>query len=214
MPTQTGVLQQIIMDDTTRRTILYYDAYGASMDARMAKRDYTRLYKLFCNGLPQGTVLDIGCGTGRHLQEFTNRGFTAIGIEPSTTLRDLALKAGHAVHDSTIATLPNLGFSSLAGIWCAAVIHHLPKKEAFEAIRLFHSMLTKSSRLFITARLGDWCGWEKHDETDTEERFIQLFDENELIAEIESAGFVVLYRETEQSYWSRPGPWLNCIAER
>ncbi|MEK7775134.1 MAG: class I SAM-dependent methyltransferase [Candidatus Zixiibacteriota bacterium] len=202
------------MDDATRRTIRYYDAYGPQMDARMAKRDYTKLYDLFCKDLPDGTVLDIGCGSGRHLREFKERGLTAIGIEPSTTLRDLALQAGHTVHDATIAGLPSLALPPLAGIWCAAVIHHIPKAEAYSAIRQFHQMLMPNGRLFITTRLGDWSGWEKHDESDTEERFIQLFEENELIEEFEVSGFTMLHRETEQSYWSRPLPWLNCIAER
>jgi SAM-dependent methyltransferase len=202
------------MDDTTRRTIRYYDAYGPAMDARMAKRDYANLYDLFCKDLPYGLILDVGCGTGRHLQEFKKRGLMAVGIEPSKTLRDLALHAGHTVHDATIAQLPSLDLPYLAGIWCAAVIHHLPRDEAYSALRLFRAMLVPEGRLFITTRLGDWSGWEKHDETDTEERFIQLFDENELITEIESAGLVVLYHETEQSYWSRPSPWLNCIAEK
>jgi len=202
------------MDDITKRTIRYYDTHGLAMDARVAKRDCSKLYDHFCDGLPSGTVLDIGCGTGRHLQEFTRRGLTAIGIEPSALLRELAIKDGHTVVDATIAQLPTLNLPPLAGIWCAAVIHHLPKNEAYSALRQFHLMLMPAGRLFITTRLGDWSGWEKHDETDTEERFIQLFDENELIAEIESAGFVVRFRETEQSYWSRPSPWLNCIAEK
>ncbi|MEM7125506.1 MAG: class I SAM-dependent methyltransferase [Chloroflexota bacterium] len=50
---------------------------------------------------PQATILDVGCGFGRHTIELAKRGFTVIGIDPSTAMinaaRDAAQKENVAV---------------------------------------------------------------------------------------------------------------------
>ena len=35
------------------------------------------------NGAKSKKVLDVGCGTGRHLEEFENRGWSVTGVDPS-----------------------------------------------------------------------------------------------------------------------------------
>lgn len=57
------------------------------------------------NGLAPGTLLDLGCGTGRHGLEMTRKGIRVDGVDMSETM----LAMGRAAHDKTDGgNLPNL----------------------------------------------------------------------------------------------------------
>ncbi|HEU4965703.1 MAG TPA: class I SAM-dependent methyltransferase [Bacilli bacterium] len=197
-----------------RKNNRYYDKFSSQVAARTDKRDYAHWFTSFCSYLPTGaTVLDIGCGTGLHLRSFQERGYRAIGLEPSQAMRDIAASEGHEVVAGAFETLPTLDLPPIAGIWCAATLLHVPQGELAEVLRHLYNRLNNGGALFLTVRLGQGAMWDRYDEADGDaERLIQLYEEQDLLQALARAGFTVTDSEVEQSYWGRPAPWISLVA--
>jgi len=55
----------------------------------------------FSSDFAGGIVIDIGCGTGEHLDWFAAHGITAVGVEPSARMREITAAQGHRVVSGT-----------------------------------------------------------------------------------------------------------------
>jgi len=73
-------------------------------------------YRLVSRYLPQGSVLDIGCGTGHLLSTFASHGWQTKGIEPGSEARKYAIETfGLDVEDEpAIASLPDASFDVIS----------------------------------------------------------------------------------------------------
>ena len=62
-----------------------YDGYWALPDRHGSESfdNATSVASEIMKLLPQGKILDIGCGMGGLVNEFTSRGFEILGIDPS-----------------------------------------------------------------------------------------------------------------------------------
>jgi SAM-dependent methyltransferase len=70
-------------------------------DLLYAEKDYEALPKLIAELLPpgeHGTLIEYGAGTGRYLTEFHKLGYNVQGVEPSPSMRKIALAKGLEVH--------------------------------------------------------------------------------------------------------------------
>src|SRR4051812_10636249 len=96
-------------DDRLKKNNEYYNRFADKVAKRIEVRDYSKAYEIFLKNIDkQKTILDIGCGTGPHLQEFKNRGYKGLGIEPSLQMRNHALARGLEVIDGTFENLSRL----------------------------------------------------------------------------------------------------------
>ncbi len=66
----------------------YYDLMCADIDYAAQSRQVQRLHQLFGNG--GKNYLDIACGTGPHLRQFVDAGFSATGVDINQPMLDLA----------------------------------------------------------------------------------------------------------------------------
>jgi SAM-dependent methyltransferase len=81
-------------------------------------------YRLVARYKPQGSILDIGCGTGHLLREFSQRGWITKGIEPGVDPRQFAVSTfGLDVEDEP--ALNNLNTSSFDVISMWHVLEHV-----------------------------------------------------------------------------------------
>jgi len=103
-----------------------YDIIGVNYNATR-KADphlFSRLHALL-DPNPNGTYLDIGCGTGNYTTEFAKKGYRFIGIDPSTEMLEkakkqntnISWKIGKAEH----IELPD---ASADGIVASLTLHH------------------------------------------------------------------------------------------
>jgi len=191
----------------------YYDCFAEKVAGRHAGRDYTRAIDLFCRFAdPDRTVLDIGCGNGEHLLEFRQRGLRALGIEPSTRMREIAGRNGDVV-DGSFETLCSLALPPVGGIWCAASLLHVPVEELPSVLGCMHSLLESGRPLFLTVRLGEGASWDSWDDPGARGmRFLQLFDEKDIISILEEKLFRIADRWVEDSTWGRASQWLSVVA--
>ncbi len=102
------------------------------------------------------TVLDLGCGNGRHVIALTSQGFEVIGLDISKTgldltqqwLREVDLTA-HLVLADTRFPLP-LPDNAVEGIISTQVIHHAYLAEVQLAINEIYRVLKMGGLAFVT----------------------------------------------------------------
>lgn len=114
----------------------------------------------YLDTLRPGVVADIGCGTGEVAIQLAARGFAVTAVDHSPDMIEVAraksVKAG--VHEritflrSEITELP-LADSSLDGLTCQRVLHHVPELEA--ALAEFNRVLKPGGFLYVSDYLGD-----------------------------------------------------------
>jgi SAM-dependent methyltransferase len=72
-----------------------FDSYAAYYDLLYEDKDYVSeaaycLALLAEHGVDDGSILELGCGTGKHAEEFARRGFSVHGIDLSELMVELA----------------------------------------------------------------------------------------------------------------------------
>lgn len=195
----------------------YYALFYNNLRNRTDKRNYCELLQLFTSKIKNkdGFILDIGCGLGQHLAWFKEKGFKAIGIEPSPVLRKLCEENGLEVIDGSFETLSTLNLPKIAGIWCAASLLHVPQHEVPKAAADMSGLLEPDEPVFITVRTGSEGYWDSYDATNTDvKRFIQLFDPNDLAGSFAQNNLQEQYKRLEDSYWGRKATWYSAIFTR
>jgi SAM-dependent methyltransferase len=192
----------------------YYDRFLLEVGARSESRDFSKALKLFLDAvLPNKTILDIGCGTGTHLQEFHKKGFSALGIEPSIKMRERCESLGLRTLEGAFENLESLKIPEVGGIWCAASLLHVPREDLKSTFEKISNLLPPSAPLYFTVRLGEGAKWDQFDGVDAEvARFIQLYSEQELIGLVSSLPFELKETYIEESTWGRPSKWISVFA--
>ncbi len=203
-------------DDRLAKNNLYYDKYASEVSARTESRNFTKAFDLFLTEVdPSKTILDVGCGSGIHLREFRNRGYKALGIEPSRGMRKAVEEQNLAVIDGTFESLGDLVLPSVAGIWGAASLLHVPESALSRVFEIMSGLLPKAAPLYFTVRLGSGGKWDKYDGEESDiARYMQLFSEKQLLNELERASFTRVESWIEDSTWGRPSQWISVVARK
>lgn len=154
-------------------------------------------------------ILDLGCGPGRDLIEFTRRGHVATGIDGSAEFVRMARTAsGCAVwqQDFLNLTLPSEHFD---GIFANASLFHVPSRYAPEVLLRLFSALKPGGVLCSSNPRGDnqegWSG----------ERYGVYYDYSQWCTLMLAAGFAEL-----DHFYRPPGlprdqqPWLVTVWQR
>ncbi|WP_299260544.1 class I SAM-dependent methyltransferase [uncultured Aquimarina sp.] len=103
-----------------------YDLIGTNYNTTRSADPYlfNRLLTLL-NPLPNGTYLDIGCGTGNYTKQFDKKGYQFIGIDPSSEMLEKAKIPSNNIQWK-IGKAETLGLSenSIDGIVASLTLHH------------------------------------------------------------------------------------------
>jgi len=103
---------------------------------------------------PGATILDIGCGSGRDICWFKERGFRPTGLERSSTLADLArTHSGCAVLDADFETHDFSALSFDALVLVGALVH-LPHNRLKEVLENILQALAPAGHALITLKEG------------------------------------------------------------
>ncbi|HEX8357172.1 MAG TPA: class I SAM-dependent methyltransferase, partial [Segetibacter sp.] len=97
-------------------------------------------------GQQQGTLLDVGAGTGAFANTMEKAGWTVTGLEPDETARANALK-NYQLHLQDSESLFGLDWNSYDAITLWHVLEHVHDLHGY--LEKFHQLLKPEGRLFI-----------------------------------------------------------------
>jgi SAM-dependent methyltransferase len=163
----------------------------------------------YIEGPPPFTILDFGCGPGRDLKVFAERGHVAVGLEGAADFAAMARSySGCDVwqQDFLKLDLPNDYFD---GIFANASLFHVPAQELPRVLRELHDSLKPGGILFASNPRGDnQEGWNG-------ERYGAYHDLETWRRYVSGAGFA------ELTHYYRPAglpraqqPWLASVWRR
>jgi len=100
---------------------------------------------------PQSDLLDVGCGTGVYVEALRKRGFNAIGIEPSSKMREFAHSrlSRKIVQDGSILNLP-FSENSFDAVLNIEVLRYLSEDDHHLALKECYRVLKPGGYLFAT----------------------------------------------------------------
>jgi SAM-dependent methyltransferase len=155
---------------------------------------------------PPFTILDLGCGPGRDLKTFSERGHVAIGLEGSAQLAVMArAHSGCEVWEQDFLKL-DLPDSYFDGVFANAALFHVPSQELPRVLGELRAALKPRGVLFSSnPHGGNEEGWQG-------QRYCAFYDLETWRRYMSAAGFV------ELTYYYRPTglprdqqPWLASV---
>ena len=145
------------MSETTT-TIGFYNEQAAQYAASTLHSDMSPLCNEFLSLLPdQGTVLDLGCGSGRDSRFFIDRGYRVIAVDGSTELCRLAAEAiGQPVVCCDFREYEPQ--EPLIGIWASASLLHLTPEEISSVVSRLGGHLVPGGCFYMSFKYGTFSG--------------------------------------------------------
>jgi SAM-dependent methyltransferase len=204
MKLDSATLQQII-----GRTLAYYHTRAAAFWEGTRNHDVGQNIEALLRHIQAAepfTILDFGCGPGRDLRTFAQRGHRAIGLEGAPALAEMARSYSECdvwQQDFLQLELPDAYFD---GVFANASLFHVPRQELPRVLRQVHATLKAEGVLFSSNPRGS------NEESINGERYGAYYDLATWRAYLSAAGFAEL-----EHYYRPPGlpcaeqPWLASV---
>ncbi|MFR9776939.1 class I SAM-dependent methyltransferase [Micromonospora sp. MS34] len=198
------------MDEVTTRNRAAYDRIAADFAARnpAMPATYRALAGEFQDRL-DGPLLDLGCGPGRDLAFWVERGATPVGLDLSAAMLREAGRVGAPLVQGDLLRLP-LCTGAVGGVWCSAALLHLPKAVAPAALAGFRRVLRPGGPLLLSVKEGEGESWARWPGEDAD-RFFAWYRPDEVEGLLRAAGFAPLRLLTDVSDIGQR--WLCHLAE-
>ncbi len=204
-------------EEISRRTLEHYDSRAEDFWQGTRDHDVSQNMAALLKHieatvpahLPPYTILDFGCGPGRDLQAFTERGHVAVGLEGSARFAAMARRhSGCEVLQQDFLKL-DLPVARFDGVFANASLFHVPGLELPRVLRELHASLKPRGVLFSSNPRGaNEEGWNKG-------RYGAYHDLEAWRRFLAAAGF-----EELEHYYRPPGlprdqqPWLASVWRR
>lgn len=136
------------------KTIDFYNINAISYFNSTIGVDMSDAYNRFIKYMkPQGTIIDIGAGSGRDIKYFMKAGFDVQGIDASEELCRLSAEyTGAIIKCQTIQDwIPHMQYE---GVWANASLLHLQKREVEDFINRLSKVLSEEGVLYISLKEG------------------------------------------------------------
>lgn len=197
-----------MQSEAQMKTLAYYAEHAEEFVSNTKDVDFSEIQNAFLSYLPpEGTILDLGCGSGRDSKAFIDKGYKVVAVDGSEELCKSASQfIGQPVICSTFQEYtPEISFD---GIWaCASLLHLNSKDEVASVVTRMANHLKPGGCFYASFKYGDFSG-ERNGRyfTDMTETFL-----TEMVREIPSLRIDRLHITTDV----RPGrddeKWVNAF---
>jgi SAM-dependent methyltransferase len=205
-------LTQQDLDALARRTLEHYDQRAAEFWEGTRDHDVSQNVAAlleYIEATPPFTILDLGCGPGRDLKAFADRGHIAVGLEGAPRFAAMArTHSGCEVWQQEFLAL-DLPDGHFDGVFANAALFHVPGQELPRVLRDLRATLKPGGVLFSSNPHGpDEEGWSHG-------RYSSFHGLETWRRYVSAAGFVELAH-----YYRPPGrpraqqPWLATVWRR
>ena len=139
----------------------FYSTNATSLSAQYDGLDFESVHADWLDCIPEeGSVLDIGAGSGRDARYLAELGLSVTAVEPSDGLRKIGIDNSKSYNITWLDdSLPELGSvfkleTKYDLILLSAVWMHIPKSNRDRAIRKLSNLLKPNGKIIISLRHG------------------------------------------------------------
>ena len=191
-------------------TLDYYDRNADAFTTRTINDDLSAEYDAFLEHLAPGAhILDAGCGSGRDVRHFLNKGH-------QVTAFDGSIEMARRATDYTGLSVAHLRFEDIEydakfdGIWACATLLHVPRSELPQTLTRLARGLKPDGTLYMSMKHGD-------DEQCIEGRHFTFVDEatlKTLLDECPELTLLRIWSSTEHYDDGSSQVWVHGLAHR
>lgn len=205
----------VISDHPVRlaSTIVAYDSAASTYARRFVDADLSAHHARFASALgsQRAPVLDAGCGAGRDCEALADLGIRTVGLDLSRgLLRASSAVTGAPVMRGDVRRLP-VPDGSIGGVWCSAVLLHLPLHQVRQALCEFSRVLQPGGPLFVSVQTAGRSGW-RADAGGA--RWFEQYTPGQLRWLVDSAGFTIRELGVEDDETRPTVRWVTVHARR
>jgi double-stranded uracil-DNA glycosylase len=193
-------------------TLEAYDTGAATYAARGTLPAAERAAPLVAARLPDGPLLDLGCGTGTDLGVL---GDAVVGLDPSTGMLAEARRAHPRVPlvRAAAGAVP-VRPRSLAAAWASKSLQHLAPAHLPLALADLHRALAVGAPLAVRVFGGEGVRTSDEGDDDLPGRRFTLWSAEQLVDLVEGAGFVDVAATVRPPADPADWPYLDVTATR
>lgn len=205
--------QHLTTSRDVTQTLLTYEKDGETFLKHWGRKKYKRppLLTEWLKLLPaHATLLDLGCGAGQDARYLAKLGHRVIGLDRTMPLLQFANEQIPSVPLvlADIRALP-LRADSLGGVWAAASLIHLPKRDMTGVLVALRDIVKPAGLFAATFTYGSnsrikRTGWMPG-------RYFARWQKDELGRVLRRTGWKVIFLRVVSNQ-ERKGRWINVMA--
>lgn len=187
----------------------YYNQHAEEFFNHTVNLDMSDSLDRFLELIPEGgSILDLGCGSGRDSAYFISKGYDVTALDGSEEMCNLARV--HIGHDVLHMKFSEMDFEEVFdGVWACASLIHVPYHEMAETLTKIMNSMKSDGILYMTFRYGDFEGIQ-------EGRYFTCYSTRnlkELIAEFDGLD-VIEIKKYEDIRPDRDMLWIHAIVRK
>lgn len=189
------------MDENLETTIDHFSAraeeLGDKYTVESLPDSYKELLDQFITMLDGKQVLDAGCGWGKDVQYFHEKGLDPVGIDLAEGM--IRYATDHTDGTYQVADVRDLPFDDdrFAGIWCNTVMQFFQPATMQTVLRECLRVLEPGGVFYTTFKLGEGTQTRQHEAGDIERHMIP---EDDAITMVESTGCTIIDRRYSEMH--------------
>lgn len=149
------------MTDLSKKTIEYYNQNAVTFYEGTVNADMSYVMSKFCAYLEEMAagkepikVIDAGCGSGRDIKAFIERGYSVRAFDASSEMARMAGElSGIEVECRTFSDVNEI--CEYDGVWACASLLHVPREELEGSIMKLRDALKENGVLYMSFKCGD-----------------------------------------------------------
>ena len=138
-------------------TLDYYNKNASLYASDTLNADMSAMYSVFEKYVPQGRILDLGCGAGRDTKYFLGEGYKVTAVDGSEELCSYASAyTGIYVQCMLFGDMEFNG--EFEGVWACSSLLHVPKGELNDIFDKVAKALKPGGIFYVSFKYGDFSG--------------------------------------------------------